>query len=165
MKRLYLLRHAEAASSFGSSDMERTLTTKGQEDAKMLGLKMKDKSYTPDLTLCSPATRTRQTLTGLTEALEGLKTDIQDGLYGAAPSDMLSLVQSVDDRYSSLLIVAHNPTIHHVAAMLCEDSSPHYNSISMQYAPCTLSVIDCDLEQWADIQPAENQLIDLLTAQ
>ena len=162
MKRLYLLRHAQAASAFDHSDIERQLTPKGINDAKALGRTMQAKDYIPALTLCSPAARTKQTLEGLSDTLGALKVENPEHLYGAAPGDMLSLIQGTKNEYTSLLIVAHNPTIHHIAAMLCDENSEHYNNVNMQYAPCTMSVLDCNVEKWQHIQPGQNRLVDLI---
>jgi phosphohistidine phosphatase len=76
VSRLYLLRHAKAGwAQPGVRDFDRPLDASGLADAEAMGALMRTGNYIPDLTLCSNATRARQTLEGLAPqglALEGL---------------------------------------------------------------------------------------------
>jgi len=51
MKRLYLLRHAQANHG-GTSDKLRSLTTQGHSDAASMGAVMARQNYVPDYILC-----------------------------------------------------------------------------------------------------------------
>jgi phosphohistidine phosphatase SixA len=70
MKTLMLLRHAKAGFDLsGQADAERVLTHAGKQDALKLGYKLKGRNDRVDHYLCSPATRTRQTLEAIREAI------------------------------------------------------------------------------------------------
>ena len=163
MKRLFLLRHAEAGPSSDGSDRERALSDTGKADARALGLEMKRRSYNPDFTFCSPALRTKQTLEGLERALPDLSVEYPDKLYNGACGDLLRFIQNANDEIENLMLIAHNPGIHELTAMLAGEGAPALVSrLAAGYKPGTLSVLDCPGQNWADIQPGENPLTDLL---
>ena len=63
---LTVIRHAKADEGEGMTDRDRPLTEKGERDAAGIAA-VPGRAAWPDLVLCSPATRTRQT-GGLMEA-------------------------------------------------------------------------------------------------
>lgn len=162
MKRLYLLRHAQALSSSDSGDKGRALSPQGMEDATALGLMMARRHYRPGLVLCSPATRTRQTLEGVLEAMDGLAVQCPEHLYNAGYSAFMEGLEDVPDTITSLLIIAHNPGIHDFAARLAsEDSaSSHLARLMQGFKPGALAAFDCPIESWMDLADETNLLID-----
>jgi phosphohistidine phosphatase len=162
MKRLMILRHAQTAPAGEGGDRERKLTPQGLEDARMLGETMKAKNYVPDFILCSPVTRTRQTLDQIAATLGKIQTEFQKVIYEGGYDEILSLVRSVDDSCMALLVVGHNPAIHQFAASMAREDHDLMNSLSSGYAPATLTVLDVPRASWADLQPGENSIIDLI---
>lgn len=165
MKTLYLLRHAQAAPSQGEADKDRPLSPQGLEQAAALGKVMLSKDYTPEAALCSSALRTRQTLEGVMTSLPAIAVTHKDAIYEAGRGEILTLIQSTPETVGSLLIVGHNPTIHGVAALMAKEDKPApMERLSMGYAPGSLSVLECPIESWAEIQPMNNPLKDVLVA-
>lgn len=167
MKRLLILRHAQALSTEpGGTDKSRKLSPKGKADARALGGVMLKQDLRPDLVLCSPATRTRETLECVSEGLGALKSEFPDAFYNASPAVYLQGVHGVaDEAAQSLLIVGHNPGVHALAGSLVNEETPTLlNRLSSSYAPATLSIIECDVERWGDIEPYENRLMGILEA-
>lgn len=163
MKRLFLLRHAQADPAFGHSDIERSLSAYGKSQALALGRLMDEKTYTPAICFCSEAIRTRQTLDGLTQNLNITNQKFDQTVYAGSSGDYFALIQSADDKHDSLLLVAHNPSIFDLALRLNRaDETPTYTKLLRGYKPATLSVIDCTVDSWANIQLNENTLSDLL---
>lgn len=163
MRRLFLLRHAQTMPSDGKHDKERKLTPIGQMDARALGAIMAKKKYQPDQVLCSPAVRTRDTLLGLMESLNTVSILYLLSLYEEGQDEMLKTIRNADDDVNTLMIVAHNPSIHSLTMTLAlEDSPTLMNKLAAGYKPGTLSVLDCPCAHWADIKPGENTLVDLL---
>lgn len=163
MKKLYILRHAKAASPENGQDFDRPLSPQGIEDAAALGQLMTKQSYIPDIALCSTAKRTRETLDAL-----GLpattKASHSEKIYDASTGDLLEMIQSADDTAQSILLVGHNPAIHELALRLSsEDSGLSLLQRLLQgYSPGTLSVLDVPCKCWNDIQMGQNFLINLL---
>ncbi|MCE7887329.1 MAG: hypothetical protein DYH13_07495 [Alphaproteobacteria bacterium PRO2] len=162
MKKLFVLRHAETAPAGEGGDRERKLTAKGLEDARALGETMKAKNYAPDFILCSPVTRTRQTLDQLLEGLGKIQTEYEKVIYEGGYHELVELVRGVDDACASLLVVGHNPAIHQFAASMAREDHELMNKLSVGYAPATLTVLDVPRASWADLRPGENKILDLV---
>jgi phosphohistidine phosphatase len=163
MKTLFILRHAEAAPDRGGGDYERVLTERGHEMAKALGEIMAEKNYVPQFAFCSGATRTRQTLEGVLECVRIGTVEHTKEIYHADVNDLIELVRGIDDKYESVLIVGHNPTVHQSVAALTADDSPFLEALSRGYAPATLSVLQVPRARWVDLTPGENRLVDIAT--
>ncbi|MEM6780657.1 MAG: histidine phosphatase family protein [Pseudomonadota bacterium] len=162
MKRLYLLRHAEALST-GTDDKSRVLSEHGKRQAEALQATMMERGYKPHHILCSAAERTQETLRGV---CPDQNAEIMDDLYNATDATLMRTVLSLDSDPSTLMIVAHNPGIHQLAfAMANEGEEANIQSLAMGYQPCTLAVLDCPIESWADLMPRGNTLVDLIPPQ
>ncbi|TMJ40502.1 MAG: hypothetical protein E6G89_08205 [Alphaproteobacteria bacterium] len=62
MLRLMLLRHAKSSwTDPGRDDHDRPLTPRGQKSAPLIGRFMRNQKLVPELVLCSPARRARET--------------------------------------------------------------------------------------------------------
>ena len=162
MKRLMILRHAQTEPASEGGDRERKLTSKGLEDARALGETMKTKNYAPDFILCSPVTRTRQTLDQIAATLGKIQTEFQKVIYEGGYDEILSLVRGVDDSCAGLLVIGHNPAIHQFAASMAREGDALTDRLSFGYAPATLTVLDVPRTSWANLQPGENSIIDLI---
>lgn len=167
MKKLLILRHAQAlGTEVGGTDKTRKLSPTGQADALALGKAMKRDGLMPDLVLCSTATRTSETLDGVLQGLDvphdALNIEYSDRLYNADYPSLIHAVQQVDDEIDTILVVAHNPGIHQFAAqMAAEDGSDRVDRLSMGYAPATMTVLECDLSAWQDLQDFSNSVVGI----
>ncbi len=163
MKTLYILRHSQTLPSSENGDKARELTPKGLEDATALGKLMKQKGYTPDFALCSTAIRTGQTLAQVMNSLETVPIEKSETLYYHSASHYIQAIQEIEGDPSSILIVAHNPSIYEMVILLSgkgEESA--MQRLMGGYAPGTLSVLSCPIDNWADLTPAANEITDLL---
>lgn len=162
MKRLYLLRHAQALSSSDSGDKGRKLSPQGAEDAKTLGRLMARKNWKPALVLCSPAIRTRQTWEYAAESLGDIALRIPENFYNAGYTGFVEALEDVPDTIPSLLIVAHNPGIHDFAARLSSEDSPSspLGRLIQGFKPGAIAVLDCPIASWLDLADEVNTLID-----
>ena len=107
MRSLLLLRHATAeATRPGRPDRDRQLTPDGEREAAAVGDHLRAGGTRPDLVLCSPAVRARQTA-------DALRLDapvvVADPLYEAGTGDLLDLLRALDDGVEQVLVVAHAP--------------------------------------------------------
>ena len=162
-KRLFLLRHADAMRS-GDGDINRALSPKGKSDAVSLGKLMSHKSYRPDVVLCSPALRTRQTLEGLRKHIDVPSVISPQILYNGSAGDYLYEIQKISDENNNILMVAHNPSIYELVILLAAQGSDDImGRLSRGYPPATLSIINCKCDKWAEIQPVENELANIIS--
>lgn len=163
MKKLFILRHAEAGPA-SKSDFERALTERGISQAKDLGEMMNEKGYAPALVLCSSALRTRLTLEGVMESVRIPKVEHTRDIYHAEALDLMDMLRAIDEKYSSVLLVGHNPAIHQLAAALAGDNNPAIaEQVVSGYPPATLTVLNV-ATPWAELKAAQNDLVDLIRA-
>ena len=168
MKRVYLLRHAQAKSGDFGRDFERPLTDKGKEDAQALGAFMTNGEYTPDIIYCSGAVRTRETCENVLKGFEGdaPKVEFLDSLYDASRGNILHMLQSSKNQLSSVMVIGHNPTIHMMSGLLSSKGPESFLSrLASGYEPATLSVIDFEIDAWETLNPECGQLINYCSPQ
>ncbi|GAB7049405.1 SixA phosphatase family protein [Catenuloplanes indicus] len=127
---LVLLRHAKADRPDGIGDLERPLTERGHADAAAAGAWLAHHGYAPDLVICSPARRTRQTWHGVAVAMAEASADAgaptvryEAALYAEGHHALLAVVKAVPAETSTVLLVGHNPDISLLSAMLDPDGA------------------------------------------
>ena len=120
---LVLLRHAKAERPDGLPDHDRPLTDRGHADAAAAGAWLLASGHVPDLVLCSPARRTRQTWHSIAIALGGAgsptvqyERDLYDGDADAALQIVAAAKQA-----QSILVIGHNPVISQLSVLLDRD--------------------------------------------
>jgi len=113
-KTLYLVRHAEAAwMGSGQRDFDRPLNARGEGDAMEMGQRLKECDVFPHTIISSPALRAAQTSEVIATEI-GFPVEaivFRKSIYEAAVSDLLEIIQSVDDDLNSAMIIGHNPSI------------------------------------------------------
>ena len=109
---LYLMRHAKAEpwSPLGN-DFSRALSDRGVRDAQAVANWAHESLPAPDTVLCSPAKRTRETLSPMLSQWPQLLsvTDYIDSLYGASLNMLFTLMEETFSYSERLLMVGHNP--------------------------------------------------------
>ena len=129
MRKLILLRHAHAESATaGQSDRDRPLSREGLAEAEAAGRWLKDHGHLPDRILCSPATRTLQTLEQVLLALGYLEQRTESRIYDATPG---TLMQVADEHREcgTLMIVGHNPGLEQTVALLSDGQSGDFRGM------------------------------------
>jgi phosphohistidine phosphatase len=128
---LILLRHAKAETPDDRPDFDRRLTTKGRADADAAGSWLADEGLRPDLVICSPAARARQTWHGVAMALARAGPEhpapevrYEPGLYEGGRTEVIDLLRAVPADTSMVLVVGHNPTMSDVSLLLRPDADP-----------------------------------------
>jgi len=149
MKSLLLLRHAEAqAASADGGDHERSLTRRGQTQARALGRWLKRRDVTPGRILCSSATRARQTAESVTRTAGwNVPLHAVDGLYNATADTMLDLVRHQSGEDERVLLVAHAPGVGDLASLLVT----RHVDLALVCEPATLIEIVFDAASWTDV--------------
>src|SRR5262249_11074132 len=120
MLTLSLLRHAKSSwDDPALEDFDRPLSKRGATAAPRMGAYMAAQGLAPDLVLCSPAVRARQTLDLVLSHLgSGPTVTYEDALYLAAPSVLLARLHKVEAAARHVLIVGHDPGIQALAVEL-----------------------------------------------
>jgi phosphohistidine phosphatase len=122
MNELSLLRHAKAVpQEEGGADRDRPLEQRGRRAAQAVAQWIAEHRLEPQLVLCSPALRTRQTLDLVAAAFRHPpKLVIDEELYLADARALLARLRRVPAETGSVLLVGHNPGFHELAVFLSD---------------------------------------------
>lgn len=110
---LLLLRHgkAENRSSVGQTDFSRALLEKGREQARNAARLLREAEMLPELVLCSPLVRTRQTAETFTAAAEISGPVSQVWLSsGMNPETALKELAAFPE-FERIMLVGHEPDL------------------------------------------------------
>jgi phosphohistidine phosphatase len=146
---LVLLRHAKAENPAGVADDRRPLSARGHADAQAAGAWLATR-HAPDLVLCSPTKRTRQTWGAVAANLPGVEPVVkyERRIYLGGADDLLDMVREIEESMSSVLVIGHNPTL----SQLAFDLDPEGGLDSDGLRTCGLSVHTVD-GSWSDCGP------------
>lgn len=162
MKILYLLRHAKSLwPASPVSDIERPLNKRGKRAAALMGAYFKTHGIAPEVVLCSPAARTRETLERLDEA-RGQRAPVRllKTLYLAPSERLLTTTRGLENELQSAMIVVHEPGVGHFALAMTEaDSSAARNDLERKFPTGALAVIAFPVERWRDIDEGTGRLV------
>jgi phosphohistidine phosphatase len=118
---LYLLRHAKAVPHGDGSDRERPLEQKGRRAAQAIGGWIAEHRVSPELVLCSPSTRTRQTFDIVAPAFaRPPQILLEDSLYLATARQLLARLRQIPAGVKSAMVIGHNPGFQELAASLSD---------------------------------------------
>jgi phosphohistidine phosphatase len=118
---LYLVRHAEAAG--GEPDELRPLTPAGREQARSLGVRLRDSGVRPEAVLTSPLLRARETGALLGREL-GLEPVPDERLAPGATAD--TVASAIAGRGETVVVVGHQPDCSRIAGALSGDEEPDF---------------------------------------
>jgi phosphohistidine phosphatase len=158
MKRLTLVRHAQADTELPDrSDWDRPLTKRGLLDAAEMSKRLRSQRLKPELILCSPALRTRQTAEAFSKCF-GLNSDVivfEGELYLADCKHLLKHVRAATE-VQHLMVIAHNPGITEFAQWLSQD----YEVDGM--TTCAVFTAEFNIKQWRELttESGINALLD-----
>ncbi len=161
MRHLYLLRHAKSSwEDPGLADRDRPLATRGRKAVTKVARHLRAEGIRPELVLCSSATRARETLEGLTEALGGADVTLDDGLYAAEADQLLERLRRVPDGIGSVMLIAHNPGLQDLAIDLAS-SGPDLERVREKFPTGALATIGL-AGSWHDLAPGLGVLESLV---
>lgn len=162
MLTLALLRHAK--SSWEDADLEdfdRPLNERGRAAASVMGAVLKEIELRPNLILCSPARRTRETLRLVAPSLQHCGADVAfaDELYLTGPESLLQHVRGIPAAPRTVLLVGHNPGLHGLALMLLRTGdAKSITRLDDKYPTGGLAVFTFPQTCWRDVAPATGHL-------
>ena len=141
---LVLMRHAKSSWDAGFADHERPLNDRGEEAAARMGRWLVSQGVTPDIILCSTATRAHRTaalVAGEIDPCVGVQAVKQ--LYLSLPQDIFEVVATATENASTVLVVAHNPGI----SSAVEECA----NVATVMPTAAAAVIDFEIDQWSDL--------------
>jgi phosphohistidine phosphatase len=162
VKILYLLRHAKSSwDDPGLADFDRPLARRGIEATAAIADHMRERGIAPELVLCSPAVRAKQTLEGLGDAVGSARVEFDRDLYDATESDLLAAIHRVSPDVASVLLVGHNPSTQRLALLLCEEGK-RLDDLRAKYPTAALATLSIEVPEWHRLKMGDAELTDFV---
>ena len=160
MKRLILMRHAKSdRDTTDKPDFERPLAKRGTEEAPVMGKFLRKEKLIPDLIICSPAKRAKETLELVVkEFKQDVKIEFDKDIYDKEDAGVINIIKNTKDSVDTLMIVGHNPTLESLVYTLISDMIPYD-----KFGTCGVGVIDFDIKKWNDIKAGTGKLVLIKT--
>jgi len=154
-KILYLVRHAKSSWEDASlSDRQRPLNQRGRRSAPDMGRRLAAQGHRPDIIISSPAKRAYSTARKIAREVNYEKSAIikDERLYFAGTGSMLELLEGLDNRHESVMIVGHNPAMTTFLNVLCE--TPVHNMPT-----CAIAIVGYNIDSWTELTSEEGDLL------
>lgn len=145
MKTLFLLRHAKSSwDNPNDTDFERPLNKRGLKTAPFMGEILAKRKIQPGLILSSPAMRAKQTAVLVKESAKfSAEITFEKRIYEASLTTMMEILSEIDDKFASVLIVGHNPSIEYLIRALSGEIQP--------IPTATFTKINMYFEKWDEL--------------
>jgi len=159
-RKLIFIRHGKAEDQSPEiSDFERSLTTRGKVNSRLMAEILKSRGEDPGQIISSPAFRALETalIFGKEYGVSADKIKLVPELYlDLIEEEFLHFVQSLDDRYHTITFFGHNPLITEMAAFFAADEP---ESLPKTGIYC----LAFDAEKWSDVEPESCRTLYYLT--
>lgn len=155
MKKLIIVRHAKSSWDFPElDDFDRPLNNRGKRNAPEMGKRLDKKGVKIDLIIASPAKRAYTTAKKIADEISfPIKKIVKEPLfYHGSLSNMLSVIQHIDNDNKSLMIFGHNPGLTELSNLL--SNSDIYN-----IPTCGITEIDFNVSSWSEIEKYTGELV------
>ncbi len=165
MSELYLLRHSKAVpQSGGMRDADRPLEERGRAGADAMAKYLKRQKIAPELVLCSPTARTRETLDRIVAAFEPTPTvEYEADLYLAPAERLLARLRDIPDSVERAMMIGHNPGLHELAQWLADTNvGPLFDRLAANLTTTGLVRFEVNIE-WSGLRRRAARLVALVT--
>ena len=154
-KILFLLRHAKSSWDDPSlQDIDRPLNKRGKRNAPEMGRRLAEYDVKPEIVVSSPARRVFRTAEKVSQELGFEKADIRidERIYSQGSDAVLKVINELDDKYKSAMIVFHNPAI---TNLVNELAGTYIDNVPT----CGVAVIGFDTGKWSEVKKGKGKLI------
>lgn len=134
------MRHAKSSwKNQNQSDHDRPLNDRGNRDAPDMAQRLLQHGGAPDIILCSTAQRTRETTAHLLNVFGEFAPQVHydKALYLASPDTMLAALLLVPVEIRHIMLVAHNPGIEDLSALLSGSSYDTMPTAAIRQFTCS----------------------------
>jgi phosphohistidine phosphatase len=145
MKTLLLLRHAKASRDDPElADHDRPLKSRGKEDAKRLGRRLREAGLVPTLIVSSTAVRARKTASKVAKQMHYTRAiELNPSLYLSSPRSHAEVVRALPDTEDRVMLVGHNPGISQFLDEL--------GDTNCELATCELAQLELPIKRWGEL--------------
>ncbi len=167
MKKVTLFRHAKSGDKDNPAiaDIDRPLSGRGLKAAPKMGAALRDMNLRPDLILCSPSERTRQTLTLASVAAWDKQPSVrfENRLYEASLQTLLKVLKELKDDVGHVMVVGHNPGLQELAVALAAPGGRELPQFKEKLPTAAIVSFEFDEDLWKKIRPESGRVILFLS--
>ncbi|MEE1784468.1 histidine phosphatase family protein [Streptomyces sp. SP17BM10] len=158
---LIVLRHAKSAWPAGVPDEERPLGPRGRRDAPEAGRWLRDRGLLPDMVVCSPARRARETWDlASAELPQAPSAAFDPRVYTADADDLVQVLRGRPRHAATVLLIGHNPALEDLVLDLAADTGGEaLDRVREKYPTSGLAVLEVTGE-WAALGSSPARLRD-----
>lgn len=148
MKKVYIVRHAKSNWSNASDikDIDRSLNTRGVQNAYLMSSRLKEKAVLPDVILSSNGIRALHTAVIFAHQIgfDSTKMTVLSDLYHASPDVIMNTLRKLPETVKQVMLFAHNPGIAEFASFVDKQK---YIKVST----CTVLEFEANINTWSEI--------------
>jgi phosphohistidine phosphatase len=166
MTTLLLLRHAKSSwDDPALGDFDRPLTERGRKAARRMGEIVAERSLLPDLVVCSPARRARETCDRAVAAFgRPVEVRSEDRLYLASPQTLLEIARALPDSAARAMLIGHNPGLERFARGLAGSAEgDNLQRLETKFPTAALAVLEFGGHRWHNLKAGGARLTEFLT--
>ena len=153
---IYLFRHAKSSWDDPSlTDLERPLAPRGQRAGEVMCDYLRLADVEPDLVLCSPSLRTRQTLESIRPAI-GVETKVrfEPMLYHGGASELIDQLRRLPDEVGKVMLIGHNPSLQALAVSLTgRGEREDLSRVEAKFPTAALAILVLGRAHWKELDP------------
>jgi len=162
MKTVTLFRHAKSGDKDNPNidDFDRPLNDRGLKAAPKMGAALRDRGVCPDLILCSPSVRTRQTLKLAAAAAWDNPPEerFEKKIYEASERTLLKLLRESPGDVDHVMLVGHNPGLQDLAVTLAQPGSAERHALKEKLPTAAIVSFNFDADAWSDLEPGTGRV-------
>lgn len=144
MKKLILIRHAEAEPASGNiRDFNRSLTTSGKRDAAKMAALLLNKGSVPQVIISSSAPRALTTAQIFTTTVGLKQAETNAEIYEATADTLLQIVNNLNEQYNIVALTGHNPGVSNLLYQLTSKITTMPTS--------AFAEIELEVDTWAEV--------------
>jgi phosphohistidine phosphatase len=160
---LIIMRHAKSDWVEGNKhDFDRSLSERGNDDAKKIARWLVEEKLIPDIIVVSPARRAKETADIVCTILEFDIKNIQwvDAIYEARLGDLLKIIMDKAKQHNAMLLIGHNPGLDNLLCYLSENE-PDLTPSGKLLTTSAIAVLEYK-NRWIDTEPQSAKLSRLI---
>ena len=144
VRNLFLIRHADALpQSNDQRDFQRVLSGHGTKQAIILGQYLKGLDTRIEVFFSSPSHRTLSTIEKIKEMLSyDFRVVEVEEFYEATVNTMVASINRLEDKYTNVAIVGHNPSISQLSDYLVQGEY-------IGFSTATCVHLELELDSWS----------------
>ena len=157
------MRHAKSSwENAALADHERPLAPRGRRDAEVVAEHLRvHLAAVPELVLCSPAVRTRQTLGLVAPGLGDSRVEFDEAIYDASAAALMERLRTVPDDVESILVVGHNPGLQDLTLELAS-TGVGLPQLAAKFPTCAVATLAM-AGPWSTLEDGDAELTAYVT--